>query len=253
MLVFQPSTAKHHLNSPAPRVHPKECSPPETTQPAPFPTKFTPLRSAPPASELLSQHPPASIVPPAGICAPATPLSRIERSHMHPRATPGLAPSCRICTGATGLVSNAASPHTVVYPFSPQGSQHLQVQLQRCQKPPPPLPGEAGRLLRLASVTCFPANRSKMGRSHPPNEQAAIGVDCPINCKGARNGMAGEPRKPLAKPVVTWGRAGKGGSGFSQEWLQLNPPAHFRGGTFPSWLFPTWETGRSQRMLLQRA
>lgn len=45
--------------------------------------------------------------------------------------------------------------------------------------------------------------------------------------------MAGEPRKPLAKPVVTWGRAGKGGSGFSQEWAAVEPSSSFQRWNVP--------------------
>lgn len=80
MLVFQPSTAKqrkHRLNSPA---HPKEYSSPEEGSPSqpPSPPDSHPALRIP----CLSQHPPASIVPPAGIHghAPAAPLSQHARN-----------------------------------------------------------------------------------------------------------------------------------------------------------------------------
>lgn len=44
-----------------------------------------------------------------------------------------------------------------------------------------------------------PANRSKMGRRPPPNEQAAIDVDHPVDGKRARNGRRGAQEAP-AKP-----------------------------------------------------
>lgn len=79
VLLVQPRAAKQRKCRPNPPAHPKGLQLPqgEMAQPAPFPTRFPPLGPTTPASELLPQHPPASIVPPASLHghAPAAPLS----------------------------------------------------------------------------------------------------------------------------------------------------------------------------------
>lgn len=125
----------------------------------------------------------------------------IKWLHVHLRATPAPAPACKNLYQGSCLGVKPCSPPTVVYPFSPPGSQHLQLQfpaqLQRCQRNLRWGGKEGGHRGLLWS----PANRSKMGRRPPPNEQAAIGVDHPINCKRAWNGRAqaqqvGSPGSP---------------------------------------------------------
>lgn len=139
---------------------------------------------------------PSSELPPSSrrhlLFLPPAPTDTLQQRHsrVHLKATPGLAPSCRICHGAAVWVSNPALlccglPFLTLGFAAPPGAVSSAAAVE-CKETPDQ--GERGG---HQGMLWSPANR-RTGRSHHPHEEAATGVDHLVNCKGAWNSRAQE-------------------------------------------------------------